>query len=91
MKKLVALLLSASMLIGLSACSNSDSSKKKNRSKFTMAETSEVISTETDLTIPSISDTDPTDTIPTDTEPSDTDPTGPGMPVSHDLSQIPGN
>ena len=66
MKKLVALLLSASMLIGLSACSNSDSSKKKNRSKFTMAETSEVISTETDLTIPSISDTDPTDTIPTD-------------------------
>ena len=88
MKKLVALLLSASMLIGLSACSNSDSSKKKNRSKFTMAETSEVISTETDLTIPSISDTDPTDTVPTDTEPSDTDPTVPGMPVSHDLSQI---
>ena len=90
MKKAVALILSASMLLGLAACSESEETKKKKKKRTKKTATTEITEIETETEVPSDSDTIPTDTDPTDTLPTDTDPIGlpADITIKNDLSQL---
>lgn len=87
MKKVLALILSASMLLGLAACSKSEETTRKKKKKTKKTATTKIteIETETETEVPSDSETDPTDTLPTDTDPIDL----PGnITITNDLAQL---
>ena len=85
MKKVLALILSASMLLGLAACSKSEETTKKKKKKTKKTTKTEITEIETETEVPSDSDTDPTDTAPTDTDPIDLPS---NITIKNDLSQL---